>query len=60
MTSRTKITGRRNIAKRHDLVDSLVMVLRQPAAVIRAISKGMTDLDMHEWLETELQSKQAA
>lgn len=59
-TSQTKQTGRRNIAKRHDLIDSLVMVLRQPASIIRSVAKGMSDLSLHEWLETEIQSRQAA
>lgn len=59
-TLKTKITGRRNIASRHDLIDSLGMVLRQPASVIRAIAKGMSDASLHEWIETEIQSRQAA
>ena len=59
MTKQTQ-TGRRNIAARHDLIDSLVVILRQPAGVIRAVAKGMSDASLHEWIETEMQSRQAA
>jgi hypothetical protein len=58
--NQTSRTGRRNIALRHDLIDSLVMILRIPASTVRAVAKGMSDASLHEWIETEMQSRQVA
>lgn len=60
-TAQKSTTGRRNIARRHDLIASLVLILGSALRErILIASRGMTDLALAEWIETEMQTRQAA
>jgi len=58
---KTTTNGRRNISIRNDLISALTMILgANLEGAIRQVAQGMSDASLREWIETEMQFRQAA